>query len=189
MTAVNGNFLALDLASRCGWAVRLRDGTVFHGTEDFRPRENWTPGQRWTRFRSWLAALVVRHQITDIAYEVVMQGQGHSSVAAGDVYGGFKCLVELAADSHNLNLHPFHVSTVKKFWTGDGRAKKPQMIATARERGFVPKDDNAADALAVLHLALAAETGEWTPAPKKPKAKPGTTVRRRPAATATELFG
>jgi len=168
---ININILALDLGNHAGWAVRRRDGSISHGTESFAPRASWTPGQRWQRFRSWLSALIVEEQIHAIAYEIVMQGQGRSSIAAGDVYGGFKALIELAADSHNLDLYPVHVATVKKHWTGDGRAKKPDMIAEARRRGYRPDTDNAADALAILDWAIARETGAWKPTPKRPKSK------------------
>lgn len=44
-------------------------------------------------------------------------------------------------------------ASVKKRWTGSGKAKKPQMVAEARARGFEPIDDNHADALAILDYA------------------------------------
>ncbi len=189
---VNINILALDLANKCGWAVRNRDGRILHGTEVFTPRDGWSPGQRWQRFRSWLASMVVEHQVNAIAYELVIQGQGRSSVASGDVYGGFKALVELAADSHNLELHTVHVATVKRHWTGSGRADKREMVAEASRRGFRVRDDNDADALAILHWAIARETGAWKPAPPKPKKprKVSTAVgRARARAVGPDLFG
>lgn len=191
---VNVNILALDLANKCGWAVRDRDGRIAHGTEVFTPKDGWSAGQRWQRFRSWLASMVREHQINSIAYEIVVQGQGRSSVAAGDVYGGFKALVELAADSHNLELHAAHVATIKKFWTGSGRADKREMVSEASRRGFRVRDDNAADALAILHWAIAKETGAWKPEPKKPKAKTApkgntATARARTRPAGPDLFG
>lgn len=176
---LNISILALDLGTHTGFACRRRDGTVLHGTENFTPRASWTPGQRWQRFRSWLSAFIVEHQVNAIAYEQVIQGgwkgghenAGHKSGAAGDVYGGFKALVEMVADSHNLELHPTHVATVKKQFTGDGRAKKADVIAECKRRGFRPDTDNAADALAILDWAIARETGAWKPAPKRPKPK------------------
>lgn len=196
-SGVNVNILALDLANRCGWAVRRRDGRTVHGVENFTPRPDWTPGQRWQRFRSWLAAIIVEHQIGAIAFEVVIMGGtegggGHKSGTAGDAYGGFKALVELAADSHRLELHPVHVATVKKHWTGDGRAKKPEMVAEAAARGFRVRDDNEADALAVLHWAEAKLRGEWKPTPKKPKSKKAGAVRPKPGARTApqpDMFG
>jgi len=173
---INTSILALDLANHTGWAVRRRDGRILHGVENFTPRASWTPGQRWQRFRSWMAETIVAHNVNALAYEVVIQGGrlkegGHKSGAAGDVYGGFKAVMEMVADSHRLEIHPVHVATVKKTWTGNHMAKKPDMVMQAKARGFRVEDDNEADALAILHWAMAKEAGTWTPAPKRPKTK------------------
>lgn len=147
--------LALDLGTKCGYAVRRRDGSIIHGTEVFTPRKSWTPGQRWQRFRRWLAETVEREQVHAIAYERVVFG--HSSASASDVYGGFKALVEMAADAHRCELLDVAVPTVKKHFTGSGRADKAAMVAEAKRRGFRPDTDNAADALAVLSWACTQE--------------------------------
>jgi hypothetical protein len=47
------------------------------------------------------------------------------------------------------------VGTIKKFWTGKGSCRKSAMISEAQARGFNPQDDNDADALAILHYAIA----------------------------------
>lgn len=148
------NILALDLGTKCGYAVRRRDGTIVHGTESFTPRKSWTPGQRWQRFRSWLAELIAREQIHAIAYEEVRR---HLGTEAAHVYGAFLALVQLQADSHNLTLHPVGVGVIKKLWTGKGNANKDEMITEARRRGFRPDSDNSADALAVLNWACQQE--------------------------------
>jgi Holliday junction resolvasome RuvABC endonuclease subunit len=173
---INTSILALDLANHTGYAVRRRDGKILHGVENFSPRASWSPGQRWQRFRSWLAETIVAHNINAIAYEVVIQGGslkggGHKSGTAGDVYGGFKAVMEMVADSHRLEIHPVYVATVKKTWTGNHQAKKPDMVAQAKARGFRVEDDNEADALAILHWAMAKEAGTWTPTPKRQKPK------------------
>ncbi|MCG2597376.1 crossover junction endodeoxyribonuclease RuvC [Achromobacter insuavis] len=153
--ALNVNILALDLGTKTGYAVRRRDGAMRYGTVDFTPRKSWTPGQRWARFRGWLADTVATFQIDAVVYERVVFG--HSSAASSDVYGGFKALVELAADTHSLTLSSVAVPTVKKHFTGSGRADKDAMMAQAKARGFNPDSHNAADALAILHWAVAQE--------------------------------
>ncbi len=55
------------------------------------------------------------------------------------------------------------MATVKKTWTGNHMAKKPDMVAQAKARGFRVEDDNEADALAILHWAIAKEAGAWKP--------------------------
>lgn len=153
--ALNVNILALDLGTKTGFALRRRDGAMRYGTVDFTPRKSWTPGQRWARFRGWLADTVATFQIDAVVYERVVFG--HSSAASSDVYGGFKALVELAADTHSLTLSSVSVPTVKKHFTGSGRADKEAMLAQAKARGFSPDSHNAADALAILHWAVAQE--------------------------------
>lgn len=155
LQAINRNILALDLGTKTGWAVATRDGLQFCGTESFTPRARWTPGQRWLRFRAWLVDLLHKHDIHALAYERVVFG--HSSAASSDVYGAFKCLVELTVEGRNIELLTVAVPTVKKHWTGSGRADKAAMVAEAKRRGFRPDSDNAADALAVLDWAIAQE--------------------------------
>lgn len=154
---VNVNILALDLGTKLGWAVRNRDGRIAHGTEIFTPRKSWTPGQRWLRARSFLTDLIVRHQATVIAYEDVKR---HAGTDAAHAYGAFLCLVQMVADSHRAALMPVGVGTIKKHWTGKGNADKAAMEAQARARGFRPETDNDADALAILHWAVAQERNQ-----------------------------
>jgi Holliday junction resolvasome RuvABC endonuclease subunit len=46
------------------------------------------------------------------------------------------------------------VGTIKRHVAGKGNADKEAVIAAVRTRGFDPKDDNEADALALLDWAL-----------------------------------
>lgn len=147
--------LALDLATVTGWAVRRRDGRIVSGTADFRPRKGWSPGQRWQRFRSFLAETIVNHQVHAIAYEDVRR---HMSTDSAHCYGALQAIMEMVADSNRLSLYPHGVGVVKKAWTGAGDASKDGMVAEAKRRGFRPSDDNEADALAILNVAVLAET-------------------------------
>lgn len=151
---VNVVVLALDLGTRLGWAVRARDGKIWHGTEVFTPRKSWSPGQRWQRFRTFLHEVVLRHNVHVIAYEDVKR---HVGTDAAHAYGAFLALTELVADSHRATLMPVGVKTIKKFWTGNGNADKDAMTAQAKVRGFRPETDNDSDALAILHYAVEKE--------------------------------
>lgn len=153
--AVNINILALDLGTYTGYALRRRDGTVIHGTEHFMQRRAWHPGQRFVNFRLWLGEFLEAQKVHLVIYENVVFG--HSSTQAANVYGGFLATMLMCAALRNLECTPVAVPTIKKSWTGRGHAKKADMIAEARRRGFMPVDDNAADALAVLHWAIAQE--------------------------------
>lgn len=180
--ALNVNVLALDLGAKTGWALRRRDAVLLHGTEDFTPRASWAPGQKWQRFRAWLSATVMHHNITQIAFEDVKR-HGPGQVLAAHAYGGFRAMLEMVADQHRVTLIPFGVGQIKKHWTGSGVAKKDEMVMQAKVRGFRAVDDNNADALAILHLAIAREIGEWAASPAKPKRprKAGTLDQERKA--------
>ena len=47
------------------------------------------------------------------------------------------------------------VGTIKKHATGQGNAGKAAMVAAMQAKGYPVTDDNEADALALLHWALA----------------------------------
>lgn len=152
--ALNINILALDLGTKLGWALQLRGRPITHGTESFAPRKSWSPGQRWQRFRTFLHEVVAHNNVHVIAYENVKR---HAGTDAAHAYGAFLALTELVADSHRVRLVPVGVGTIKKHWTGKGNADKAAMEAQARARGFRPETDNDADALAILHWAVAQE--------------------------------
>lgn len=167
---VNVNILALDLGTKTGFALRRRDGCIAHGTEEFTPRASWAPGQKWQRFRSWLSTTITENNVTQIAFEDVKR-HGPGQVLAAHAYGGFRAMLEMVADQHRVTLIPFGVGQIKKHWTGSGVAKKDAMIQQAKARGFRVLDDNNADALAILHLAIASEKREWIAPPARPKTR------------------
>ncbi len=168
--ALNVNILALDLGTKTGFALRRRDGCIAHGTEEFTPRASWAPGQKWQRFRSWLSTTITENNVTQIAFEDVKR-HGPGQVLAAHAYGGFRAMLEMVADQHRVTLIPFGVGQIKKHWTGSGVAKKDAMIQQAKARGFRVLDDNNADALAILHLAIASEKREWIAPPARPKTR------------------
>src|SRR5690606_32001818 len=60
----------------------------------------------------------------------------------------------LAAHKGIFKVYQYPHQSVKKHWTGNGRAEKADMIHHAKLRGFDPQDDNAADALGLLSCAM-----------------------------------
>ncbi len=46
------------------------------------------------------------------------------------------------------------VGTIKRFIAGKGNASKLEVMESVRGLGFSPVDDNEADALAILHVAM-----------------------------------
>jgi hypothetical protein len=146
--------LALDLGSHCGFALLRPDGRIESGTENFSPGAKDTEGARWVKFRRWLIdTKATNERIDRIAYELVVAGVP-GQVYAAQIYGGFVAILQSFCEHHQIAYSGINVSVIKKRWTGNGNAKKPLMIARCRELGFQPGDDNEADAIALLHVAL-----------------------------------
>lgn len=158
-SGLNVNILALDLGTKTGFALRRRDGSTRHGTEVFTPRKSWSEGQKWARYRAWLAGFIHEEQIHRVVYELVIRHEvkGRPLWDAAHAYGAFQAITHMVCDGFNVTATGVNLATVKKSFTGSGRANKTDMIAEARARGFRPESDNDADALAILHWAVAQE--------------------------------
>lgn len=146
-----GSVLALDLGTKTGFAVRS-NGAIVSGTQNFSPTRFDSSAMRYIRFRRFLAELDAADPVAQIGYEEV---RNHAAVGAAHVYGGFMSTLQVFAEERGIPLEAHPVGAIKKFWTGSGSAPKGKMIAVAKAQGFNPKDDNEADALAILHLMLA----------------------------------
>lgn len=147
----NQNVLALDLATKTGWAVRLRDGSIEHGVFNTAPPKGSHSGQRFINFRTHLQALIEKYDAHVVVYEDV---RNHVGVTAAHIHGGLKAITFMVCAYQNIELRYHGVGQIKKHWTGKGNAKKDEMIAEAVKRGYKPQDDNVADALAILGLAF-----------------------------------
>jgi len=148
------NILAIDIGTTTGWASCDRNGVVRSGSEKFQPGRMEKPGHRWLKFRAFLNQQRAAGEIHAVYFEDVKQ---HAGTLAAHVYGGFLACLEMWCASNNVPLRPVGVGQVKKHWTGKGNADKLAMVETARAKGFRPKDNNEADALAILSLARVQE--------------------------------
>lgn len=95
-------------------------------------------------------------QIHRVAYELVIRHEvkGRPLWDAAHAYGAFQAITHMVCDSFNVDAIGVNLATVKKSFTGSGRAKKEDMMVQAKARGFKVVDDNDADALAILHWAV-----------------------------------
>lgn len=150
--ATNVNILALDLGTSTGWAVATRDGQHKSGSLRLDPKKLGGNGRRWIAFREWLTATA--RQAGGIQAVYVEDVRRHVSNLSARVYCGYLAILEAWCATNNVPLHGVGVGTIKKAWTGNGRAKKGAMIAEAQRRGVRVADDNEADALAILAYAI-----------------------------------
>lgn len=149
---MTGAILALDLATRTGFALLRPDGRIESGEVRFDLKRDEGQGMRYVKFRHWLIDVKQRHDLTELVFEQVM-GHGAFQVIAAHVYGGLLATLQAFGEHHRIAYRGVGVTTVKKQWTGSGKATKGDMIAQCRALGFKPGGHNEADAIALLHVA------------------------------------
>ena len=150
--------LALDLGQRAGWAVRNRDGAIASGVQEFRPGRFEGGGMIWLRFRGWLQE--INETSGGVAVVVFEEVVAHRGVAASHCYAGFLAHLTAWAEANRIPYQGVPVGTIKRHIAGKGNADKQAVIDAVRRLGFAPADDNEADALALLHWAIAQGLGE-----------------------------
>lgn len=149
--------LALDLGTTTGWALRSPAGTITSGTMTFKPTRFEGGGMRFLRFRGWLAQIAdLSGGITRIVFEEV---RAHAGTDAAHVYGGFLATLTAWCEQQSVPYEGVPVGTIKAFATGKGNANKAAMIEAIRARGYLPADDNEADAIALLLWATESKGG------------------------------
>lgn len=149
--------LALDLGTKCGWAVGREGTRVASGCLNLKPRKHH-PGDRPFALAQALSRLADEFGVTLIAMERFGGMNTMKSLAAALVYGELRGIALGFAESKNLRAISVHNMKLKKVTTGSGKASKGDMIAAVSERfSFTVEDDNEADALAVLGWAMDTE--------------------------------
>ncbi|CAI8819850.1 crossover junction endodeoxyribonuclease RuvC [Methylococcus capsulatus] len=147
--------LALDLGTHTGWALHQRDGTIISGSETFKPHRFEGGGMRFLRFKRWLTE--IKQAAGDLDAVYFEEVRRHAGVDAAHAYGGFLAHLTAWCEHHRMPYQGVPVGTIKKHAAGQGNANKAAMVAAMRSMGFDPVDDNEADALALLHWALATQ--------------------------------
>ncbi|ATP12441.1 MULTISPECIES: crossover junction endodeoxyribonuclease RuvC [Bartonella] len=142
--------LCLDLGSKTGWAICGADGHIFSGVMNFQPRRFEGGGMRYLRFKQWLTEMkMTARRIDAVYFEEVRR---HVGTDAAHVYGGLLATLTAWCEHHQIPYEGIPVGTIKKETTGKGNASKEEMIKAVCAKGHAPKDDNEADALAILYL-------------------------------------
>jgi Holliday junction resolvasome RuvABC endonuclease subunit len=148
------NILALDLGTKTGFAL-LDEGQLESGTVVFDVKRGESAGMRYIRFNRWLATVALHisgpPRVGLIVYEAAHQRGG----AATEIAAGFTTRVQEFCAARGIEHASVHTATLKKWTTGNGHAKKPEMIAAVSERWKKVTDDDEADAIALLYHALA----------------------------------
>ena len=159
--------LALDLGTTTGWALRSANGPVAHGFVSFKSQRFEGGGMRYLRFGRWLADMLAlsgqqsgsqtgsQTNLTGIGAVYFEEVRRHLGVDAAHVYGGLLATLTAWGEHHQIPYQGVPVGTIKRHATGKGNAGKAEVIAAMKALGHPVTDDNEADALALLHWALA----------------------------------
>lgn len=153
-------YLALDLASKTGWAITAK----ISGVWDFRVKREEDPARRLVKLYRSMSKLFVTEGFDRVVIErpnLYGTGQRMQGAFVGIEMSG---VVRLWCGQRNIPVESVVSSQIKKFATGRGNAKKPDMVARARKVwGEVVIDDNHADALwlmAYVHSPLSRGVSE-----------------------------
>jgi len=151
--------IALDLASVTGFAVGSSCRVESSGHLDCRLGKGTGKftGESFYDFYRWLSNLIEeqlgRHkEIITLIYERPLCNFYNTVRIAH----GLAAIVQMMEGSYldevivNTDVPP---ATIKKYWTGSGRADKADMIAQAQREGYDVTDDNEADAIALYHYS------------------------------------
>lgn len=138
--------LALDLATKTGWALVVNGRVTESGVQDFSKRRGESNGVLFLRARKWLISFRALAAPDLVAYE-----QAHfRGGAATEICVGLQTRAQEIAAEWGVESAPVPTGTLKKWATGSGSADKAYMIEWATASiGRKPEDDNEADAIAV----------------------------------------
>ena len=138
------SILTLDLGKQTGWSI-LHDGVIESGSKSFHGSRFSGGGMCFLNFRNWLNSL--EQKFTAVYFEEVRR---HLGTDAAHCYGGFLAVLSAWCEEHHVPYKGVNVKTIKRFIAGKGNASKSEVIEAIREKGFLPRDDNEADALALM---------------------------------------
>lgn len=154
--------LALDLATKTGWALLDRNGRTESGVQEFQLKRGESKGMRFLRFRKWMKDMLSLGELgsqysKEVPGLVIYEMAHHRGGDATELCVGLVTNVLADAAQHGLEHMSVHSATLKKFATGSGKSSKEEMILKAKEMypGVELLDDNHADALLMLRYGLA----------------------------------
>lgn len=142
--------LALDPATKCGWAL----SPEISGVWDLSIRADESKGMRLLRFKAKLIEIYESHPFKVVAYEAA-RAAAPGRQGALVVQASIQAVLILFCEEKGIEYIGYSPKEIKKHATGTGNANKDAMIKAAEKQWprVVIIDDNHADALHVLSLA------------------------------------
>ena len=149
--------LALDLATRLGWAIGHTTSSTPQSGSYSLPKTGEELGPFFAAYHNWLIDILNKNNIEIIVFEAPMPTQmGRSTIATTLKLQGLCVHTEFVGYMKKIKTFQVSASTWKKQLTGTGRVSKPKpgngeypVTTACRQRGWAPRCDNEADALGV----------------------------------------
>ena len=158
------SILALDCSTHVGHAYFADVGAKPRlGT--WKAPKSWSMedyGKRFHAFHNWLTDMLTTFNPDVLAFEAPVMVRGPNANTTEHILRtliGLVSVAELIADLRGIRCFEVNVATAKKELSGDGRAKKDDMVIAATRLGYDVSNDHEADAIAVA-LVVFAQLGE-----------------------------
>lgn len=158
MTHRPGGVLALDIATVSGHAYAVPPDKPCYDSHRL-ARPGASLATCFVEFDRWLNGLIDFYQPRGVVFESPIMIGGRDRMVVVQRLVGLAAIAELVGTKRGLVVKEASSQTVSKFFLGGARfkggrdEKKAAMMSMCRRYGWEPKDDNAADALALLMLA------------------------------------
>lgn len=146
--------LSLDLGINLGWCL-VKNGVIVQGGVFPIKTKSEKPGAKFDKFESEFLAKFVG--VNEICYEEVQFVSYEYQHRMWSVLWG---ILNKFTYRHNIRLFGINTASVKKEFTGDGKADKAMICATAHTMGWkqgepgTDLDHDAADAIACAVVTL-----------------------------------
>lgn len=156
---MRGAMLCLDLGSSCGWAVRMPGegearSLITSGTWDCHRAGHEDEAEQFMKFRSYLTETKVRLDklgvpLVQVRYERVDFIAKKNGVYSVHLWGAWWGLLLHWCRHHGIQSKGYAVSAIKARIAGSGKASKDAIGRAIKARGFRPRTDDEADAIAL----------------------------------------
>ncbi len=143
--------LALDPATKTGWAHSAGPSGVW----DFKVLRDESGGMRLIRLKSKLGHIIESVGIDLVVFEAARNAAPKMQNALV-IQAELQSVIKTFCEERAINYRGYSPSEIKTFATGKGNANKDLMVKKAQQTFTNIKiiDDNHADALFLLHLAM-----------------------------------
>lgn len=131
--------LSLDLGLDVGWCIGRNNQILVSGIKSFRSKKGTHPGKKFADFHNWLLNF---SKVDEVFFEIVPKFE---SMHAALVYAGMRAQLDSFLYHTRIGATGVYPTTVKKIFTGHGKADKVKMCEHAHHLGWMGGKKGTAD--------------------------------------------